>query len=307
MTQEGVSYPDITLIAAICENLKISEHELITSSEDYRQRELEKQAKSFRNIKRTYSWIWYIAYGAAIVACFICNLAVFHRLDWFFIVVASLMTAFSLINVPIIAKKHKGAWTLGSFYVSLIFLLAVCCIYTGGSWFFVASVSATFGLALIFLPIILAGADIPEPWSNHKTLISFAVDTILLAATEISVFAFSKPSMSYTNIFKINLVGVAVVWIIMLIIRYIPLNGFFRTAFCLFFSGVCTFVMNNLVNSIVYEKKFRLPAVNFNDWSGRFLNANITAIVCISMIGAGLLFAAGGIVCSLLRTNGKNS
>lgn len=30
--ERGISYPDITLIAAICEQLKISEHELITSS-----------------------------------------------------------------------------------------------------------------------------------------------------------------------------------------------------------------------------------------------------------------------------------
>ena len=45
--ERGISYPDISMIQGICEVLEITEHELFTASDDYRQREIEKNAKSF--------------------------------------------------------------------------------------------------------------------------------------------------------------------------------------------------------------------------------------------------------------------
>lgn len=36
--ERGVSYPDISMIQGICEVLSISEHELLTASDDHRQK-----------------------------------------------------------------------------------------------------------------------------------------------------------------------------------------------------------------------------------------------------------------------------
>ncbi len=45
--ERGISYPDISMIQGICEVLEITEHELFTASDDYRQREIEKECKKF--------------------------------------------------------------------------------------------------------------------------------------------------------------------------------------------------------------------------------------------------------------------
>lgn len=42
--ERGVSYPDITLVSPLCEVLGVSEHELITASDDERQRMIEREA-----------------------------------------------------------------------------------------------------------------------------------------------------------------------------------------------------------------------------------------------------------------------
>ena len=71
--ERGISYPDISLVSDLCEILGISEHELVTASEDLNQREMEKQAKKFQNLIKTYSWVFYIAYGLSLLVCLICN------------------------------------------------------------------------------------------------------------------------------------------------------------------------------------------------------------------------------------------
>lgn len=66
--ERGISYPDITLVSTICDTLHVTEHELITASEDFRQREIEKQARGFRTIKKSYLWTFYLCYGISLIA-----------------------------------------------------------------------------------------------------------------------------------------------------------------------------------------------------------------------------------------------
>lgn len=300
--ERGVSYPDITLVSALCEQLHITERELITSSEDYRQREIERQAKTMRNIKKVYLWIFYASYGVPLVTCFIVNLAVSHKLNWFFIVLTSLLTAFSLTCVPVIAKKHKGLITLGTFWISLNVLLLTCCIYTGGKWFFVAFTSIAFGLSLIFVPLLLSAAPLPKPFSNHKTLISFVIYTLLLALMEYSIFSFTNYGGSIKKLLLINLASVSVAWVVMLIIRYLPCNKFYGIGISVILCGMYTFILNNLINSIIYDNvSFTIAKVNFGDWSEPYINGNCTAIVSLSMIAVGIMFIGGGVARSVLK------
>ena len=39
--ERGLSYPDMTLVTSLCEILHVSEHELLTASDDMHQREIE--------------------------------------------------------------------------------------------------------------------------------------------------------------------------------------------------------------------------------------------------------------------------
>ena len=61
--ERGMSYPDITLIRDICAILQVSEHELLTASEDVEARTAETLAKKYLSLLRRLRWIQYILYG----------------------------------------------------------------------------------------------------------------------------------------------------------------------------------------------------------------------------------------------------
>ena len=90
-----------------------------------------------------------------VFVCLVVNLSVGAGLDWFFIVLSALLVAASLSVVPLMVPERKGWWTLGSFTASLLLLFGVCCLYTGGRWFFTASASVLFGISLILLPFVV--------------------------------------------------------------------------------------------------------------------------------------------------------
>lgn len=121
--ERGVSYPDITMISGICRVLGISEHELCTASEDNQQREAEFMARSYKSFVRGYTIITGIGYLAAIIPSFIYNVA-HGGIGWFMVLITSLMLTFSFINVPVLVKKNRALWTLGSATVSLVLLYA---------------------------------------------------------------------------------------------------------------------------------------------------------------------------------------
>ena len=101
--ERGLSYPDIGLLRSICGVLQISEHELLTGSEDTSKRNSERLAAKYLRLARGYRVAQYLLYGGALAGCAIGNLASSHTLDWFFIVLASLMMAASLTLAPALA------------------------------------------------------------------------------------------------------------------------------------------------------------------------------------------------------------
>lgn len=296
--ERGISYPDISMIQGICEVLEITEHELFTASDDYRQREIEKNAKSFVKTTKIYSYILYAAYICSLVPCFITNIAVSHKLSWFFIVLLSEAVAFTLLNVPVIVKSHKGLWTIGSFYVSLNALLAGCCIYTGGDWFFTAFLSVTFGMAVVFVPLILWDKTFPEKIRKHNALISLSIDSVLLIV--LCMFLVTDKIQALA----ICAFELILVWLSMIVIRYIRINGFFKTAVCLVLFGIYALIEQPALNVIIDKKPFKLDPINFKIWNETYLNGNIMIIIMSSCIFAAFLFLIGGIIKECKKKDG---
>ena len=98
-----------------------------------------------RSIKKKALFAGFIVVAVTLLTCFIANLATGNTLDWFFIVLPSLLVLASITAVPMMAEKKKGLWTLGSFAVSLFLLLLTCCLYSGGNWLLVATTAVLFG------------------------------------------------------------------------------------------------------------------------------------------------------------------
>ena len=184
--ERGLSYPDIGLLRSICGVLQISEHELLTGSEDTSKRNSERLAAKYLRLTRGYRVVQYLLYGGALAGCAIGNLASSHTLDWFFIVLASLMMAASLTLAPALAALHpvlrhcRAAVALGGFTVSLELLLLTCCLYSGGSWFPVAGISVLFGLSLVLLPFLLPTLPLPACMAGRKTSVYLITETVLL-------------------------------------------------------------------------------------------------------------------------------
>lgn len=184
--ERGLSYPDITILQNLCAILQVTEHELLTGSEDTSRRVSEKLAQKYRKLTRNYRIIQYVIYGMILLGCGIGNLASSHTLDWFFIAAAGVLMAASLTLVPALAaldprfENYKLPLAFGSFTFFLEILLLVCCIYSGGTWFWVAGTAVLFGFALVFLPFLLPFLPLPPAMANRKTSVHLLTVTGLL-------------------------------------------------------------------------------------------------------------------------------
>ena len=154
--EKDVAHPDITLLPKLSEILGVTEHELITASVDEKLKEEKAQAKKWRAFSFSWSLFFYIAYGVALIPCFICDLAINKTLSWFWIVLFALLLSFCFTNLPKLIKKHKLLLLPLTMFLSLSLLLGVCCIYVKGNWFWIATLSVLLGLVILFVPIYIS-------------------------------------------------------------------------------------------------------------------------------------------------------
>ena len=100
--------------------------------------------------------------------------------DWYYVVLASLGVLASVIAVPILVPEDKLFWTFCAFTASLMVLLFVTCVYSHGTWFWVASSATLFGLAVAFLPALVRARPVKRLIGNaSKALIVVSIDIAL--------------------------------------------------------------------------------------------------------------------------------
>jgi hypothetical protein len=292
-----VSYPDISLVSSLCEILEVSEHELITCSEDFQQRETERQAKYFRRLMKTYSVFFYICYAVSLFVCMIVNLILEQQLSWFFIVLSGEMVAFTITSLPNLVKGENKQWIiLGSFYISLNLLLLTSCIYTGGDWFFVTAVCLFFGFAFVVLPFLLRDLPLPSPFYQHKTVIYFTIMTILLLILVGTTMFYSGYRTEIISIgLPVTLVCVFPFWLMMFIIRYLHINSLWKTAICLFIIGVFSFGMNSVLMMLIHHQSFAFSPINLRVWNEYYLDGNIKVIIVSVFLSLSIALTIGGI------------
>ena len=148
--ERSLSYPDVSLVTAICRELGISEHEFFTACDDH---QAHAQARAAAAWRRVVTGCRRLCLGGCIVAipvCLVVNLAVFHTLDWFWIVLVS-------VALPL---GWWALWRFGGRYVLPLCaaltsvwvfpLLAVIHGYTGGDWLWTAAFPLA-ALGVVFL------------------------------------------------------------------------------------------------------------------------------------------------------------
>lgn len=228
-----------------------------------------------------------------VIVCLICNLAIGHGLDWFFIVLTALLVTASVTVVPLMAPEHTALWTLGAFTLSLLLLLFTICLYTGGNWFFLASVPALFGLSVLFMPYVIRKLPLPAPFSGHKALLVMVWDSFLLYAV-IVVCGFHAASPDYwRSALPITSFCLLLPWMLFLIIRYAKLQFMVKAGLSAVLIGVFTMSANYVIAVIIRDAN-RLA--NFAPERILLGDEAYNTIIGIILILTGLILTAIGLV-----------
>lgn len=238
-----------------------------------------------------------------VIVCLICNLAIGHGLDWFFIVLASLLVTASITVIPMLVQDNRGLWTLGSFSVSLILLLLVTDIYTHGNWFFLAAIPVIFGLSVVFMPYVIRSIRLPKVFKHSKALIVMIWDTVWLYAVIIVCgFHVKNPEMYWDISLKITTFCIIYPWIIFLVIRYLKMNGLIKAGISTVLTGVFVAFANDVILFILDGKwHMALLDADLSYWGVNVLDANIKLIgLLVTVIIGGVLIGAG-----IIRTYGR--
>lgn len=225
----------------------------------------------------------------ALVVCFVCNLVLDSRLDWFYIVLTSAILFASLTIVPLMMPLGKKLfWTIISGSLSLLLMLYSISTLSNGKWLVVTVVSLVFGLSVIFLPYLLSRLPLGGFAAKHKGLISMLVDTILLY---ILIFTTGGNVLIAT-------VSAVYPWLLFLIIRYLKTNGFVKAGLCIALTGLFAAGLSDVINLILYGG-FQLSLLNANlmNWSSdALINANAYLLSAIGGLILGAIFVCVGLV-----------
>lgn len=222
-----------------------------------------------------------------ILVCLIVNLATGAALDWFFIVLASLLTAASLIVVPLMMPENKLLWTLGTFTASLLLLFGVICIYTHGSWFFVVSFSVLFGFSVCFLPFAVYARPLKTLLGRQKGLTVMTADTLLFVLMMLSIGLTVESSEFWRIASAVSSPLVGLVWALFLLIRYLRLSGLIKAGICTLIIGVFTFFADYAINGWL-EIKIALPVFRPFIWTIATIDGNVKWLILLGCTFAGL-------------------
>lgn len=287
--ERGVSYPDITLISDICRVLDISEHELITASDDTSTRKLQSEARKFRVIRGAWFWVPTISYAVALLTCFICNLAVNHTLSWFFIVLTSLLCAYTFIPTftSFFARKKLLVFAVTS-YLSICLLLFTCALYTNDmSWFLTACIGVLIGYESVFVPICLAKTSI----CRFKFVLSFCAAFLLTILLLWNVHIW-HPFMFLPAVLITCYAFTPV--ILCALICTLRFDAFLKAGVCVAFSAVMFYFVEYVVDAL-FGTNGRSYQANFSDWNG-CLQGNISLLSLLAFILISIVFVGVGIV-----------
>lgn len=290
--ERGISYPDITLVSDICRVLDISEHEFITASTDTETRKMKYEAENFRRIRGAWIWVPTVLYALALVICFICNLAVERTLSWFFIVLSSLVCAYSFVPTftPFFKTKKFFVFAVTT-YLSIVLLLFACAVYTNGMyWFLTACIGVLMGYVLVFLPVILSKTRL----SRYKFIISFSTLFVLTVMLLLNVNTWKSfsivPAILITVYGFLPLVFCPVVCVF-------DFNGYLKAGIGTLFTTLIIY-FTNYVAGLLFGTNENQYSVDFNNWE-EFINGNIHLAFLIFLSLIGIAFVVTGILKSV--------
>ncbi len=193
--ERGITYPDISVITSLCKELNISEHEFFTACDDEVLTKEKKEIRKYRAIKKGIFYFINLGYLIAIITCFICNLAIDHKLSWSLIALCGILISASITTLPFYLSKDKYLFTkITTVFTLLIYSLLVTIHFvTNENYLLPSIIIATFVLGLLWISVILS--TLTKINIHHK----ISLNLILLAICTITINPFCSKILNVTN------------------------------------------------------------------------------------------------------------
>jgi len=294
--ERGLSYPDVSMVVPICGALGITEHEFFTACDDDQAHTLERQAAVWRGVTKGTRLFFAAGYAIAIVVCFICDLAIFHTLDWFWIVLTGCALGFCFTNLPALVRCNRLAVCLGSATGCLILLLVACWWYAGGWWI-------VGGLAITAACLVL-------PWGwwalwrfygKHVLPLCVALLTVWVFGLLAVIWAFTGGDWLVSVAFPLALAGGGFLWAGFTAVYWLPAGPWLKAGAIALLASLATPVFNGLCDLLLEDTgKPRLleyfslgdmlarRAAGDVDWVNQ-LTFQIMLVISIAVIAVGIV------------------
>lgn len=260
--ERNLSYPDVSVVTAICGALNISEHEFFTACDDDRARTQALWARRWQKLTLGLRWFFAGSYVVALLVCFICDLAIFHELDWFWIVLTSLALAFCFTNLPFLLRQNRVEVSLGAATGCLLLLLMSCWLYTGELWVIGGAVITAVCLAL--------------PWSwwavwrfygRHLPVMGAVLFSGWLFLLLTVIWAFAGGDWLLPVAFPLAATGLAFVWAGLAVVLWLPGGKLLKAGLLVLLLNFATPVFNCLSDLLLNHPR----GVFFADYFNPFL------------------------------------
>lgn len=276
--ERALSYPDISMVPDVCRELGISEHEFFTACDDERERTQAKEARLWRGMTKGLRLFCAVGYASAILACFVCNLAIFHTLDWFWIVLTSIMLAFSFTNLPALVTRHRLPICLGAATGSLFLLLFSCWFYAGGWWILGGAAITAVCLAL--------------PWGwwaiwrfrrKHfppLCMAAFSVWVFLLLAV---IRFFTGGDWLLSLAYPIAAFSVIFLWLYFAVMYWFPAGPWLKTAVC-FLLTTFGIPLGNALSAAIVPEQHTPVLLDYFAWWHIFTHESVNGFSWINVL-----------------------
>lgn len=265
---------------------------------------LERHAKKERNAAYKAGVVIAAILMLPIVITFIVQVATGMGLGVFSVVTASMMLVAALTVVPLMSANNRLLKCIIAGVVSLVLILFFVDRMNGGGNFLLWSIPTVFGISIVLFPIVICLVSLPPVLSDKKALMTMTWDTLWLFLTMFIVYyhsGFTGMKDGYT----VALVLMLGVWLVFLVIRYLPVHGLIRAGISIIISVIWFVFADDFLELIIYKKNvLTISNMNLSDWSTNIcINGNVLFITLVAgcVISAVLI----GIGVLLMRKNNK--
>ncbi len=219
----------------------------------------------------------------------------------FFVLLASMLLVGALTVVPLMTSKNRFAKLIICGVIALLLILFSVDRMNGSGEFLYWAVPTIFGLSVAFFPFVIRAVELPVVLADKKALLTVTWDTVWLYLTIFEVCMHNGNYEGLRTGMVVATILVPWVWLILVIVRYLPVNGWIKSGLILTVSGIwLAFAQDASKFFLEHKRQLSVMAVDFSDWQGK-MNANIDFICLLTgLILGGICLMIGG-----LRSRGE--